>query len=277
MNQNNGYALADYHIHPDFSIDSVGSVDDYCRAALQKGLAEICFTTHYDSNPKDPVNERMMQVNGVRLPVSFDTVQRYIETVAEAAERYYPSGLQVRCGIEVGYYRGCEKHIAELFDKFHFDYKLGSIHDVDDICLCCQHRFEKCFSRYNVEEMADKYFGLMHDAAKSRLFDAIAHIDVYKKYGLGFYGDSILTVHRGRIEPVFEVMAENGVGIEINTSALRKGHPEYYPSMEIVNLARSMGVAIVAIGSDAHTPDDVGFDFESAASIAYELFPYCDE
>jgi histidinol phosphatase-like PHP family hydrolase len=47
--------------------------------------------------------------------------------------------------------------------------------------------------------------------------------------------------------------------------------------MEIINIARGCGVPIVAVGSDAHRPDDVAFDFETASQIAYELIPYCDE
>ncbi|SYZ74092.1 putative Histidinol phosphate phosphatase HisJ family [Candidatus Zixiibacteriota bacterium] len=277
MTFDNNIALADYHIHPDFSVDAVGSVEDYCRRALEKGLAEICFTTHYDSNPDGPVGERMMVVDGRRVPLSLEAVAHYVETVQTANERYYPLGLEVRCGIEVGYYPGCEKLIGELFSQFDFHYKLGAVHDIDGICVCCQNRFEPCFSRFKLEEMADRYFGIMEKAVSARLFDSIAHIDVYKKYGRQYYGDSILQVYKGRIEPVFAAMVINGVGMEINTSALRKGHSEYYPSMEILNLARKMGVRIAAIGSDAHSPDDLAFDFENAAAIAYELFPYCDE
>ncbi|MCX6826727.1 MAG: histidinol-phosphatase [candidate division Zixibacteria bacterium] len=277
MLHGNNLALADYHIHPDFSIDARGSIDDYCRAAIDKGLAEICFTTHYDSNPKAPQSDGMIRIDGTKVPLSFEAIGRYADAVAGASEKYSPEGLEVQCGIEVGYYPGCEELIVELFNKFPFHYKLGAIHDIGDICLCCEHLFKNCFSRLSLEDMADKYFGLVAKAVNSGLFDAIAHLDVYKKYGMRYYGDAILTIHRGRVEPILTLMAANGVGVELNTSALRKGHSEYYPSMEIVNLARNAGVHIAALGSDAHTPADVGFDFDSAATIAYELFPYCDE
>jgi histidinol-phosphatase (PHP family) len=273
----NGPAMADYHVHPDFSIDATGSVDDFCQAALKKGLVEICFTTHYDSNPGAPEGERRIRIDGKSEPLTFDAIGKYVAAVAEAHERYFARGLEVKCGIEVGFYPGCEKHIADLFRRFPFQYKLAAIHEIEDICLCCQDRFEACFSRYSCENMADKYFGLAKEAAISGLFDSIAHIDVYKKYGLKYYGDSILVVHRGRIEPVFDLMAKNNVGMEINTAALRRGHDEYYPSMEILNLARNFGVNVSAIGSDAHSPEEVAYDFEAAAAIAYELFPYCDE
>ncbi|MEW6014211.1 MAG: histidinol-phosphatase [Candidatus Zixiibacteriota bacterium] len=272
-----GMALADYHIHPDYSIDATGTIEEYCATALEKNLVEICFTTHYDSNPRGPEGERVMRVDGKSLPLSIETVQRYYDDVRAAQEKYFPLGLEVKCGIEVGYWEGCEEPIASLFRKFPFDYRLVAIHDIDDICVCCKSRYEACFSRFSVEEMADKYFALVKKAAKSALFDCLAHLDVYKKYGIGFYGNEVLAVHRGRVEPVLETMAEYNLGIEINTAALRRGHSEYYPSMEIVNLARQAGVRIAAIGSDAHKPEELAFDFEVAAGVAYELFPYCDE
>jgi len=43
--------LVDYHVHPDYSLDATGSVQEHCRRAVELGLAEICFTTHFDADP----------------------------------------------------------------------------------------------------------------------------------------------------------------------------------------------------------------------------------
>ena len=55
--------------------------------------------------------------------------------------------------------------------------------------------------------------------------------------------------------------------IEINTSGLRKPVGEIYPSCEILKVYRKYDIPIV-FGSDAHTPDDVGRDFDKAVSLA---------
>ena len=47
--------------------------------------------------------------------------------------------------------------------------------------------------------------------------------------------------------------------------------------MEIINMARKAGVRIAALGSDAHQPAQVGFDFDAAQMVAYDLFPYTNE
>jgi histidinol-phosphatase (PHP family) len=273
----NHYPLADYHVHPDFSFDAVGTIDEYCRAAMQKGLSEICFTTHYDSNPILPERDRVIRLNGNLFPNSVERMKSYVEATYQANERYFPLGLAVKCGVEFGYYPGCEKEMAELFRTYRFDYRMGAVHEVDDINICYDEHMEKCRGRMKLEDLMDRYFELVRLAASSGLLDSIAHLDMYKKYGIKHFGEDILTAHRGRIEAVFEALVENGTGLEINTSAVRRGHSEYYPSMEIINMARAAGASIVAIGSDAHKPEDVAYDFEAAAAIAYELFPYCDE
>lgn len=271
----NGYSLADFHVHPDFSFDAEGSVDEYCQAAMRMGLGEICFTTHYDSNPVVAEKDRCIKVNGQMLPASIDNLKPYVDAVFEAAEKYYPP--IVRCGIEVGYYPGCEDEISRLFKKYPFYYRLCAVHEVDDYQICYKGHFEEKSKKVRLNELADRYFTLVRQAVESGLFDSIAHIDIYKRYGLQFYGDEVLTIHRGRIEDVFEAMIKNDVGIEINTSALRKGLNEYYPSMEIVNMAHKAGVRILAIGSDAHRPEEIGYDLDAAATVAPELFPYTDE
>jgi histidinol-phosphatase (PHP family) len=43
----------DYHMHSTFSHDGHGTLDEMCRAALARGLSEICLTEHIDFDPED--------------------------------------------------------------------------------------------------------------------------------------------------------------------------------------------------------------------------------
>jgi len=267
----------DYHIHPDFSFDSNGSIDEFCRAAIARGLTEICFTTHYDTDPAIPERHRTMKIDGQSVPVSIENMKAYVDAVREAHEKYYSMGLMVQCGIEVGYYEGCEEEIEWLFRTHDFHYRLGSVHIVDGIDICNEKAMQRAPEKFTLDDFADRIFDVLIKSSKSGLFDALGHIDMYKKFGTRVYGDKIGQIHRGRIDNLFESMIKTATGMEINTSALRRGHSEYYPSMEIINLARRAGVTITSIGSDAHRPEEVGYDFDAAAAVAYELLPYCDE
>jgi len=111
----------------------------------------------------------------------------------------------------------------------------------------------------------------LYKAVESGLFDAIAHLDIYRKYGLAFYGEEILTAHRGLVEPVLELMVENDVGMEINTGLRRKGHDQFSPSLEILSLALKMNVKITAYGSDAHKVAHLGKNIKEAYLLVEKL------
>ncbi|MFH1699258.1 MAG: histidinol-phosphatase HisJ family protein [Candidatus Zixiibacteriota bacterium] len=267
---------ADFHVHPDYSIDAEGSLDEYCQAALNGYVLELCFTTHYDADPKHP-DDSLIVIDGKKERLSDDAIGHYVKDVARVHEEYGMLGMMVRSGLEFGWFDGCEKELSRVIKKFPLDYKIGAVHTINGLCICCKDSAKKLFEKMPLDKIADNYFEKLYNCAGSGLFDCIAHIDVYRKYGLEYYGEEINTIHRGRIEKLFDIMKANEVGYEINTSAIRHGLSEYYPTMEIVNLAREKGVCLKSVGSDAHKPSQLALDFEVASTVAYELFPYTDE
>lgn len=265
-------------MHCNYSFDAEGSIDDYCRRAMAIGLLEICFTSHYDADPTRSDHEGYMVINGQREPLTDETIRVYFDDLQRAYKEFGPAGVMVKSGLEFGYFDGCEKPISDLITKFPLDYRLGAVHTIeDDLCICCKEDAAKVFARNTLEQFADKYFARLDKCAATGLFHCLAHIDVYRRYGLDYYGEEIMTIHRGRIEKVFETMRRNNVGYELNTSAIRHGLTEYYPCMDIINLARATGTQLVAMGSDAHHPDQLALDFDPASAVAYELIPYVDE
>ena len=58
----------DYHVHPDYSLDATGTIDEYCDRALELGLKQICFTTHYDSDPFREKIDPFMRRQGKVIP-----------------------------------------------------------------------------------------------------------------------------------------------------------------------------------------------------------------
>jgi len=258
---------ADYHVHPGYSLDANGTVDQYCARALELGIREICFTTHYDSDPHRKEIDPFVQVDGEIVPLSEQSVGRYIDDVRSAGERYRPSGLKVRVGLEVDYAPHIEEKLRHELARFDLDYRLGAVHCLDHIAISASDEAEQYFRRKSVGEMLSEYYRVLSLAVQSGLFEVMAHLDIYKKYGLGFYGKEALTGHRGLVEPVLELMAEKDIGIEINTGVLRKGHQEFCPGSEIVKLALEKGVGIVAYGSDAHKVGQLGEGIREAYAV----------
>lgn len=268
--------LSDYHCHCDYSIDAEGSIDDYCEAALQRNLAEICFTTHYDTNPAVPLIGCFIRVNGENRPTNPDNLEPYIVDVRRANEKFYPMGLSVKLGVEIGWWEGCVDLVMELRERYAFDHVLCGIHNVDNRCLA-SHRFAEFFRDCAVEELVAKYFRQTVLAARSGLFDAIAHLGYYMKYGFAYYGETLKSAHKPYLEELFDTLKETDTALEINTSAIRHGFHEYYPRMAIINAAKKAGVAVKFLGSDAHKPKQIGLDFEAAAALVPDAIVSCDD
>jgi histidinol-phosphatase (PHP family) len=256
--------FSDYHVHPDYSLDATGTIDQYCQKALKLCLKEICFTTHYDTDPARKDEDPFMRIDGKIVPANEQNVKRYIEEVRRANEIYRPMGLSVKAGLEVDYAPHIEKKLRKNLATFDLDYILGAVHCLDHIAITASKEAESYFRTKSLKELCQEYYRVLSKAVKSDLFDAIAHLDIYRKYGQAFYGEKILTAHRGLVEPVLKLMAENDVGLEINTGLLRKGHKEFSPGLEILNLALKMNVKIIAFGSDAHKVSHLGKDIKEA-------------
>lgn len=265
--------LSDFHVHPDYSLDASGSIDQYCEKALRMGLKRICFTTHFDADPVRKEFDFLMKVEGKAVPVTPDIVNRYIDEIRKAGREYSKSGLDVLAGLEVDYAPHIEDTLRRDLPQFDLDFLLGAVHCLDHIAITSSVEAETYFKRKNVYELCKEYYRVLTQAASSGLFYCIAHLDCYRKYGLEFYGEEILTAHRDFIQPALDALAANDVGIEINTSARRQGQRDFYPSKEILELAKASGVRVVAIGSDAHKLDDLAKDLQEAYELTSELFP----
>ena len=269
--------VMDYHVHCDYSVDAVGTIEEYCEAALQRNLAEICFTTHYDNDPKsdDPVS--FIHVNGEDKITSIENLAPYVDHVRKAAELYYVKGLSVKLGLEFGWYKNCEEEVIRLKEKYDFDYFLCGIHEIDNICYCSRNTYEKCYERFSAEEMVKRYYQQVKLAAESKMFDTIAHLNYYIKYAHEYYGDSILKAYEPYLEDIFSVLIKNNVNLEINTAGIRHGLDQYYPDMTVINKAKKAGVSVKYLGSDAHRPEDIGFEFEVAAALVPDTITGSEE
>jgi histidinol-phosphatase (PHP family) len=108
-----------------------------------------------------------------------------------------------------------------------------------------------------------KYFKLVERLAESRLFDSVGHLDLPKKFGYRPSDNDL----KEMVQPALDRIAQAGMGIELNTSGLRKPVREIYPSALVLSLAHDRDIPI-CFGSDAHRPEEVGAGFPEALSLA---------
>ncbi|MBN2544037.1 histidinol-phosphatase HisJ family protein [bacterium] len=262
--------LIDYHIHPGYSVDAEGCIRDFVLRAIEMRLSSICFTTHVDLNHARKVWDLFMKMNGEYVRFDYDIMSYYIDDVKNNTEEF-KDRIDIKCGVEISYGHHFEDLISDLLDSFDFDFVLGAVHCLDNVSITASKEAFGYFSGTSSRELCEKYYKSLYSLVDSGLFKTVAHIDCYKKYGLAYYGPGILEAHHGLLSPVLKLMGEKGVGFEINTSAIRKGHKEFYPSNQIIKEAFRFGVNLHSIGSDAHKPEQVGFMIEKAFDLASDI------
>jgi len=257
-------ALSDFHVHPDYSIDAVGSVKQYCEKALELGIEAICFTTHYDYNPALDKDSGYWKPGGKKVRLTDKIVAAYLEEIDAARAKFKESGPVVYAGIEIDYTPGSEKEADRLRSLFSFDFVLGSVHNVDGYDISENDRAEEYFTRRTMDQAADDYIALLEQAAQCRFFDALGHLDYFVRYCRKYYGESLDNIELGKYDPLFEILKRNNIGIEINTSPYKRGEVGFHPSVKILERAIESGVTISSVGSDCHSPEQLGLGINEA-------------
>ena len=261
--------MFDYHIHPNYSIDATGEVEEFCRAALRVGLKEIAFTTHLDSDRAG--EDYYVIVEGEQVDVSSSFwFEDYESTIRAAGDRYEEQGVRVLLGVEVDCFPGVQGALPERFFSTDFDFVIGSVHLIDHIAISANGRAEEAFRKYSLDELGEKYYSILLDSIDLEIFDVLAHIDLYRRYGEVFYGESIHDLWKPHVVELSRKMKSKSVGFEVNTSSLRRGMQQPMPEERIIHALKHEGIDIVTVGSDAHTPIDVGKGIKAALEIIRE-------
>jgi len=256
------HGLIDYHIHSDYSIDATGTIVDYCDRALKLGLREICFTQHYDLEPLERA-----RLHRRLVPMDSDWLDYYLDDVNKARDAYKNTGLKIKFGVEVGCSQRYLKEIEKTLEQYSFDYVIGSIHYLDETRISEPTETWLRFRGQNARDVCRRYYLEIGRVVKTGLFDAIGHLDIYKKYGARYFGEDIFYGYEGLVESIFDYMASNNIGLEVNTQCFRKGLSEPSPSGEILKIAKERGIRVITLGSDCHSVAQLGMDFDKAVQI----------
>lgn len=242
--------LADYHVHTPLCKHAEGLPSEYVAQAIRKGLGEICFTDHVPAPSGYDAENRM------RL-AQFPEYRAMVRAAA-------PDGILVRFGIEADYAPAELKFLRRWLPEQDFDLVLGSVHFIGDWGFDNPLNLS-VWNRVDVTQVWRDYFKLVMELADSRLFDALAHPDLPKKFGHR-PPEALL---REIVPPALDRLAAADMAIEVSTAGLRKPVNEIYPSSLILRLAREREIP-VTLGSDAHSPEEVGFAFDRATALARE-------
>lgn len=192
--------------------------------------------------------------------VCIASLEDYVSFIQQM-KRQYPELL---LGIEADYFAGGEEELSELLNMAAWDYTIGSVHFVNGWGFdnpATQDRFEKMehFSSYQ------QLFSQVQAAARSGLFDIIAHPDNLKAFG---FRPSDETLLMPLYEETARILAQSGVATEINTGlSYRYPVAEACPSPLFLKVL-SLHKVPITLSSDAHFPEHTGYLLPEARDMA---------
>jgi histidinol-phosphatase (PHP family) len=245
--------MIDYHLHGNFSGHGTGDLAEYVEAAVSKGFTEIGFSDHLPKVVDPDPYHAMLEKD---LP-------RYVERVLDLRETNR-GRIAIKLGIEADYFEGHEAETKRLIDSQPFDYVLGALHFLGDWHFTSKEGLERFASEDPVEAFP-KYFEKLKRMIETGLFDIVAHPDALRR-GAFQPARSMEKEHR----EVARLLAAGGMAIEINTGGIRRGAGSVYPERSFFAACVAEGVP-VTVGSDAHSPGDVGRDFKAAFMLLGEF------
>jgi histidinol-phosphatase (PHP family) len=255
--------LTDYHVHlrPDDDGTEAeryftrSNAERYRETAAERGVEELGVAEHV---------YRFVQALDIWTHPFWrhwaqDDLDAYCAFVREETD--------LRLGIEADFLPGREDRTANLLDGRDWDYVVGSIHFLGDLALDVRGEFD-IWRSGQPDKVWARYFETLGEAARTGMFDVLAHPDLVKVWGQGApTPDGDL---RRYYELAMDGIAESDVAIEVSTAGLRKPAGEMYPARPFLELCLEAGRP-VSLSSDAHLPEHLAHGYDRALEWLGEL------
>lgn len=186
-------------------------------------------------------------------------IKDYQNFIISMKDRGFP--IEVYFGLEVCYFPEKEKEIKQILSTFDYDFITGSIHWIDGWGF--DHpTTKKSWRDKDIDNVYVRYYNLMIQLVKSKMFDVLAHPDSIKCFN--YYSNK-------RLSQIYidlaKTLVENNVKAEFNNGLyINYGHNELGTNRELLKILIDNGVEIVT-ASDAHRPEDVGKYIKEATDI----------
>jgi histidinol-phosphatase (PHP family) len=246
--------LVDYHVHTKRCGHASGADREFVEAAIQKGLKEIGFSDHI---PRfyEPDNGKRITERG--MPRS--DIDEYVDSVIKLKTEYQE--ILVKLGLEADYAPGWEEALLPLVESYPWDYISGAVHFIPE----WDYGYISHYKDRDPAEIFAAYFNLVAAAAESKLFDILAHIDLPRRF--------FPRLSAPEMNELYQMLAirlgKTGTIVELNTFGVRSSKQSdvgVFPDEPLLRFCRQQGLN-VTIGSDAHSPKDVGADFDRATRL----------
>lgn len=259
--------LTDYHMHlqPDGAAaraeaagrwEALGGhlspewIGRYVERARARAVSEIAITEHVHrfAQARDWFDNPWWREEAT------EDVDAYCEAILAARAQ----GLPVLVGVEMDWLPGRTAQIGAFLEDRPFDVVLGSVHWLGELGV--DHPDFPAWDSLEPETLWARYLDELVAAARSGLFDVLAHPDLPK-----VFGRRMPSALDARLDEAVAQIAATGIAIECSSAGLRKPVGELYPAPRLLARLRAAGVP-ATLASDAHAPEDVARDYPTAVA-----------
>ncbi len=240
---------SDFHMHTDFSTDSKASAEKQILSAISRQLTHICITDHEDYGyPTGNFH--------LNLP-------EYTRKIKEL-QTTFSDQIRIELGIEAGLRPDYQTEISSILNSYPFDFIIGSSHVVQG-----KDPYNADFWE-GIQEKEGIILYLEETLKNIELFDnfdVYGHIDYIIRYvpsGQRFYSYSD---YSDLLDAILKTLIQKGKGIECNTGGFKYGLGHPNPHEDLLKRYVQLGGEILTIGSDAHAPEHVAYDFQKLPDL----------
>lgn len=246
--------LSDCHVHTSFSGDCPVPPETMIQKAIEKGIRHLCLTDHMDYDYEEA---------GVCF--EFDPGE-YFHHLLLLREQYQEQ-IDLAIGVELGLQPYLSKRHHNLVFSGSFDFVLGSIHLVH----CQDPYFPSYFEGREESDAYLEYFqcALQNLQAYSN-FDSFGHLDYVVRYGPNKNRYYSYEKYQDILDEILRALVRKDIGLEVNTGGYKYGLQTPNPCREIILRYRELGGKIITLGSDAHDPLYLAYEFDQAATLLKE-------
>ena len=282
--------ICDCHLHTCFSGDSETPVRAQLDRAISLGMHAVCITDHHDWDAPNEKGEM-----GDRFLLDFP---RYIPALREIREEYrgkIDMGIGVELGLQL-HARQDTENVMRLYGDA-FDFIIGSIHFVDHYDVYYPQWFAMDVSESRSDERyihASRHIPSREEAeavtpekeaARYRhffevtlkrleaydCFDTLGHLDFVVRYGPNRSQFYDFKTYGDIISAILELLIRKDKALEVNTGGFKYGLGHPNPCEDVLKRYRELGGRLLTVGSDAHVPGFVGYEFDRTAELLKEI------
>lgn len=246
---------SDCHMHSYFSGDSDSSMESMVSSAISKGLDCICFTEHLDLDfPKE-----------YGLNFNLD-IEKYYNEYNKIKEKYNEQ-IDIHFGIEIGMVPYLAQRYENILNKYPFDFVICSSHLVDNM----DPYYNSFWENKTFKEGCYRYFQtIIENINAYKNFDSYGHLDYISRYGKDInyinYND-----YKDIIDEILSLLIKNNKALEINAAGYKYGQNNPNPNFDIIKKYIELGGKMFTIGSDAHKPEHIAYDYNILDELLHKL------